>query len=238
MSMDKKVESELKRLQKILSEANEAVPPPARTGMHKLKQKFRRSGLGSKLKNAAIAGAVGLGLAGGAYGVSKALETSPEELQQIAYNYAQKNADKFEGHSTEEIAKAISNLPEWARDLEGEELDTEISRQLGDIEPLPSGEEPTIRESKLHVSVSKVDRMINEELSHLKKKVNESPESIEDLEKQLKYASSDQVGKIRAKINKLKGYKTSERDYSNQSRGVGKYDKVMGKFIPDDEEFV
>jgi hypothetical protein len=110
-------------------------------------------------------------MSGGTYGASKALETSPEELQQIAYQYAQKNADKFEGHSTEEIAKAISDLPEWAKDLEGDELDTEISRQLGDLEPIPYGEEePVIRESKLYVSATAIDRMINEELSKLRKK--------------------------------------------------------------------
>lgn len=236
--MDKKVEQELKRLQEMLSEANNAEPPPARTGMYRLKQKARRYGVVDKLKKAAAIGGAALALGGLGYGAAKALETSPEEMQQIAYNYAEKNADKFEGHSVEEIAKAISDLPEWARDLEGDELDTEISRQLGDIEPLPSGEEPTIKESKLHVSASKVDRIINEELSKLKKKVDESKESVEDLEKQLKFASSDQKEKLRAKINKLKGYKTSEREYGNQSRGVGRYDKVMGKWIPDDEEFV
>jgi hypothetical protein len=156
----------------IMGEAEgDTIIPPARTSLYKAKQKVRRSGLGRKLRNAAIAGAVGLGLAGGAYGASKALETSPEELQQIAYQYAQKNADKFEGHSTEEIAKAISDLPEWAKDLEGDELDTEISRQLGDLEPIPYGEEePVIRESKLYVSATAIDRMISEELSKLRKK--------------------------------------------------------------------
>jgi hypothetical protein len=115
-----------------------------------------------------------LALAGAGYGagrlISKALETSPEELQQIAYSYAENNSDKFESHTPEEIAKAILNLPEWAKDLEGDELDTEISRQLGDLEPIPYGEEePVIRESKLYVSATAIDRMISEELSKLKK---------------------------------------------------------------------
>lgn len=154
----------------VMGEAEgDTIIPPARTGMNRLKKKVRKAvdnmGIGSKLKKAAAIGGTALALGGLGYGAAKALETSPEEMQQIAYNYAEKNSDKFEGHSVEEIAKAISDLPEWAKDLEGDELDTEISRQLGDLEPLPYGEEePVIRESKLYVSATTIDRMISEEL--------------------------------------------------------------------------